>query len=388
MKTNRELTAKERLTIQIKKRRHWPWKMYVYICCILFCVIVLTGVLQGVYCPAAPDKIANENNKVRITFTGDIKVSDNVRKLANKIGYDELLIGASSYWKDSDCVIANVSGPVLRTNVKNYTSTRDADEESDYIRPAAVRGFQAAGIDILSFANDDAYNYGRTGVSTTIEMMTESQMKYLGVMSSSLDPLYQTVEYTEDSPLGSAQTKQVAIISINDEIRDRSTVTDTRAGIVNSSVSDLYTEVYQISQTAEYTVAYVHFSNESSNKVTSEQRTIAQAVIDAGADVVVGSNATLGCIEEYHGGLILYGLGVLVSDEFYSTMVEGSILDLVVNEEGNLTVYLTPTRLKNGQVEITDNGFYQKRIQSVLTRGLEKSRYSIDENGIVSISLN
>lgn len=388
MKTNKDLTAKERLTIQIKKRKHWPWQLYVSICCILFCVIALTGILQSVYVAEAPAELADKNNKIRITFTGDVKVSNNVRKLANKIGYDELLIGISTYWRDSDCVISNVSGPVLRTTVENYISTRDADEDSDYIRPAAVRGFQSAGIDILSFANDDAYNYGTTGISTTIDMMKENQMKYLGVAASSLDSLYQTVEYTEDSPLGVLQKKQIAIISINDVIRDRSTVTDTRAGIVNSSVSDLYTDIYQISQTAEYTVAYVHFSDETSNKITTQQRTIAQALIDAGADVVVGSNATLSHMEEYHGGLILYGLGVLVSDEFYSTAVEGALLDLVVDEEGDLTAYLTPTRLKNGQVEVTDKKMYKSRIQATLTKGMDESRYFIDDNGIISISLD
>lgn len=390
MKKTNNLTTKEHVIVQIKKRKHWNWKTYLVICGIFLLVIIMSGMIQKADSAQVPNELKKEQNQVRITFTGDIQVSDRVRKLANHIGYKKLLAGMSTYWNTSDCVISNVSGPVLRTKVKNYKSTREPDEESNFIRPAAVRGFKEAGIDILSFANDDVYNYGITGITSTIEVMKEQQMNYLGVISGRKEAMHHIVEYDKKDTISAQEqvdVKQIAIISINDEIRNKSTVTESHAGIVNSSLNNLYSDIYQLSQECEYTVAYVHFSGESKNKISQEQRMIARAVIDAGADVVIGSNASMQMIEEYHEGLIFYGLGPLVSDEVYSAVVEGALLDLVVDETGMMTAYLTPTRLKNGQCEVTKNGLYQKRICSVLTKELEKSRYSVSDTGVISIKL-
>lgn len=385
MKKKRELSAKERLMIHIKKQRPLPWQMYVCICVVIFCLVILCGKLQNVHVTEASAELCAKDAKVRVTVTGDIKVTDHVRKLAKQIGYDEILAGVTPYWKDADCVVASASGPVLRTNVKNYQSTREADEECDYMRPAAVRGFKQAGIDILNFANDDAYNYGTTGIRTTIEMMKESKLEYMGVAMNSSEPIYRTITYDRTGGLGLNQGKKIAFIGINDEVRDRSTVTETRAGIVSSTVNDLYTSIYTVSQDVEYTIVCVHFKE--STKVTEEQRTLARAMIDAGADIIIGSNASLKAVEQYHGGVIVYGLGLLVSDEFFGTSLDSALFDLVVDRQGDASIYLTPVRLINGQAQVEQKGLYAKRIQKRLTGQLEKDSYTITDEGMICIPL-
>lgn len=371
--------------IHIKKQRPLPWQMYVCICVVIFCLVIMCGKLQHVHVTEASAELCAKDAKVRVTVTGDIKVTDHVRKLAKQIGYDEILAGVTPYWKDADCVVANASGPVLRTNVKNYQSTREADEESDYMRPAAVRGFKQAGIDILNFANDDAYNYGTTGIRTTIEMMKESKLEYMGVAMNSSEPIYRTITYDRTGGLGLNQGKKIAFIGINDEVRDRSTVTETRAGIVSSTVNDLYTSIYTVSQDAEYTIVCVHFKE--STKVTEEQRTLARAMIDAGADIIIGSNASLKAVEQYHDGVIVYGLGVLISDEFFGTSLDSALFDFVVDRQGDASIYLTPVRLLNGQAQVEQKGLYAKRIQKRLTGQLEKDSYTITDEGMICIPL-
>lgn len=385
MKQKKELSAKQRMMIRIKKRKQWPCRMYIYISCIIFCGMVLVGKLQGVCCAEAPESFGSETVKSRITIAGDVQVTDHVRKLANNIGYKQLFEGVSTYWENSDCVMVNVSGPVLRTDVDNYKSTREKDEDSNYLRPAAVRGFQAAGIDLLSFANDDAYNYGITGISTTMEVMKENQMDYIGIASNLNEVIYRTVEYKVPTPLGAMDNRQISIVSVNDDIRDKSTVGTSKAGIINSSVNTLYTSIFEVSQQSVYTVAYVHFDDGENTKVTENQRTVAHAMIDAGADLVVGSNDSLNSVEEYHGGLIVYGLGRFISDEFYSTSLDGAMLDLIVDENEQVYVYLTPTRIKDGQPTVTQSKLYKKRIHSTLLSELEKESYTVDENGVICI---
>ena len=63
-------------------------------------------------------------------------------------------------------------------------------------------------------------------------------------------------------------------------------------------------------QGAEYIICALHWGVEGSYKVTADQKSVAHAAIDAGANVVYGSHPhVLQPIEEYDGGLILYSMG-------------------------------------------------------------------------------
>lgn len=63
-------------------------------------------------------------------------------------------------------------------------------------------------------------------------------------------------------------------------------------------------------QGAEYIICALHWGVEGSYQVTDNQKTVAHAAIDAGANVVYGSHPhVLQPIEKYNGGLILYSMG-------------------------------------------------------------------------------
>lgn len=389
MNKQKKFSMKDRLTIHIKKTK--PARLWVLL---LLSVALLGGLIAmgltggTVSRTEAPAALTTSKVQFRMTIAGDITVDENTRILANQMSYERLLRGVSKYWSDADVVVANLSGPVLRYEEDHYTSRRHAMDPSPYLRPAALRGFQEAGITLPSFANDEVFNFGVTGIRSTIGLLDEYGMEYLGISANSDQTYSKTYEYTFNGEDGTVETRSLSVLSVNDVIQNNSTVSADRAGVINSTMPSVFETVYLLSESSDHVVVYVHFGDVNTSKITDDQRALAQSFIDAGADLVVGTNThTVQPIERYGDGLIVYGLGELLSTEDYSMSNDGALLDLAVRNSGEVVVYLTPTHINEGRPVITDNWLYTQRIQRMLTNQLAEGDFRITEDGLVRISL-
>ena len=389
MSKQKKLSMKDRLTIHIKKKKPARLWVLLVVSAVLMACLIMMGLVGGkVSRTEAPAALTTSKVQFRMTVTGDVTVDDNTRTLANQMSYERLLRSVSRYWSDADVVMANISGPILRYSADNYTSRNSAMDQSSYVRPAAMRGFAEAGINLLSFANEEVFNYGITGIRSTISLLEEAKIDYLGITSQSDQPYYKTFEFDYVGEDGLLEQRSVSVLSINDIVQDNSTVRAARPGVINSTIPSIFETVYLLSESSDVVVAYVHFGDLHSSKVTDEQRELAQSLIDAGADLVVGTNThTVQPVERYGSGVIVYGLGELLSTEDYSVSNDGALLDLSIRNSGEVVVYLTPTHIEEGRPAITDNWLYEQRVKSVLTTSLSENDYRITDDGLIRISL-
>ena len=389
MSKQKKLSMKDRLTIHIKKKKPARLWVLLVVSAVLMACLIMMGLVGGkVSRTEAPAALTTSKVQFRMTVTGDVTVDDNTRTLANQMSYERLLRGVSRYWSDADVVMANISGPILRYSADNYTSRNSAMDQSSYVRPAAMRGFAEAGINLLSFANEEVFNYGITGIRSTISLLEEAKIDYLGITSQSDQPYYKTFEFDYVGEDGLLEQRSVSVLSINDIVQDNSTVRAARPGVINSTIPSIFETVYLLSESSDVVVAYVHFGDLHSSKVTDEQRELAQSLIDAGADLVVGTNThTVQPVERYGSGVIVYGLGELLSTEDYSVSNDGALLDLSIRNSGEVVVYLSPTHIEEGRPAITDNWLYEQRVKSVLTTSLSENDYRITDDGLIRISL-
>ena len=389
MSKQKKLSMKDRLTIHIKKKKPARLWVLLVVSAVLMACLIMMGLVGGkVSRTEAPAALTTSKVQFRMTVTGDVTVDDNTRTLANQMSYERLLRGVSRYWSDADVVMANISGPILRYSADNYTSRNSAMDQSSYVRPAAMRGFAEAGINLLSFANEEVFNYGITGIRSTISLLEEAKIDYLGITSQSDQPYYKTFEFDYVGEDGLLEQRSVSVLSINDIVQDNSTVRAARPGVINSTIPSIFETVYLLSESSDVVVAYVHFGDLHSSKVTDEQRELAQSLIDAGADLVVGTNTHMvQPVERYGSGVIVYGLGELLSTEDYSVSNDGALLDLSIRNSGEVVVYLTPTHIEEGRPAIADNWLYEQRVKSVLTTSLSENDYRITDDGLIRISL-
>jgi poly-gamma-glutamate synthesis protein (capsule biosynthesis protein) len=386
MGKRKKLTIKDKITIFIKKQKeHSPYR-YILVTVILMVALVMSSFAdKSVEIKTAPEILTGDNISLRVTVAGEITVDDYVRKFANKIGYKNLFMGVSKYWKDSDKVIANVNGPALRYDESHYTSRRKKGESTLYVRPAFLRGLLEANINLPSFATDNVFDYGVTGLRSTIELLNEYEMDYLGILSNKDEQLYKLISYEATDKNGVVEERNIAVISINDDVVKNSTAKADREGVVNSSMDNIYEEVFEASQNADAVIAYVHFSESSG--IAEDTKTLSRELIAAGATVVVGNNGKTMEAELYKDGLIIYGIGSLVSSDTNSIDKDSVLVDFVIDDKGGANVFLTPLRIEKGRPVVTESKFYINRIISNITRGLDEAEYDVLEDGIIQIKM-
>jgi poly-gamma-glutamate synthesis protein (capsule biosynthesis protein) len=386
MGKRKRLTIKDKITIFIKKQKeHSPYR-YILVTVILMVTLVMSSFAdKSVEVKKAPEILTGDNISLRVTVAGEITIDDYVRKFANKIGYKNLFRGVSKYWRSSDTVIANVNGPALRYDESHYTSRREKGETTLYVRPAFLRGILAANINLPSFATDHAFDYGVTGLRSTIDLLNEYEMDYLGILSNNDEQLYKLISYEATDKNGEVEERNIAVISINDDVVKYSTAKPDREGVVNSSMGNIYEQVFEASENADAVIAYVHFSESSG--MAEDTRTLSRELIAAGATVVVGNNGKTMEAERYKDGLIIYGIGSLVSSDTSSIDKDSVLVDFVIDDKGEANVFLTPLRIQKGRPVVTESKLYINRIVSKITRGLDKDDYDVLDDGIIQIKM-
>ncbi len=387
-KKRKSLSVKDRLTIRMKATRPMPWFFYLALCVVMLGIMIYSAKTDKISTVSAPAALKSESISLRLTMAGDVLVDDAIREQATANSYSSLFKGVKKYWSDSDYVFVNIDGAILEYDVANYTSKLDIDEEAVYLRPRALRGKLDVGINLVGFTSEDTYNYGRTGVESTLRVLESYDASYLGIVNNTLEPIYVELPYTLTAEDGTEETHSVAVFSVNDIIAQYSSANESRAGLINSTLDSLYETVYEASQTCDYVVVYVHFGDEDSATVTDEQTQIAHALINAGAMLVVGSHSHMvQTMESYGGGLIVYGLGDLVANSAYSENGDSVLLDFVVDENNAVQIYLTPLHSQGGRPVITESKLYRNRIISALTESVSSSVYTVTDDGQILVEL-
>ena len=142
----------------------------------------------------------------------------------------------------------------------------------------------------------------------------------------------------------------------------------------------LLEEIKKAGESCDYVVVYVHWGVERDEKPQEYQRVLGKKIIDAGADLVIGSHPhVLQGIEYYNGKPICYSLGNFI---FGSSIPKTALIRANVDfTQGTTTLSLVPGTSKAGFTrtltqEDDIQGFYQ------YFQGISFG-ISVDENGVV-----
>ena len=159
--------------------------------------------------------------------------------------------------------------------------------------------------------------------------------------------------------------------------------------LTTSAYSELYRNVLLASDETDLVVVYVCWGDQDGLAVSEAQRRIAHQLIQSGADLVIGTHPdVLQPVEQYQDGWIFYSLGSLVSDENQRGERESVLvrLDLdTTNGRGSFT--LIPLLLEDFCPAATQKSFYLRQIHQSLLRELPAERYTVAEDGRITIPL-
>jgi len=188
--------------------------------------------------------------------------------------------------------------------------------------PALIDGLVNAGLDYVSLANNHIRDAGARGVIETIENLDARGLAHGGAGRN--------VAEARRPALLDAGGTTVAILGYDTIARGYAAGPD-RAGSAQLTAAVVREDVALAREAgADIVIVFPHWGTEYDATPFGSQRTLAHAVIDAGADLVIGNHAHwAGAMELYKGRPIWYALGNFVFDQTWSEpTMEGMTVEL------------------------------------------------------------
>jgi len=240
---------------------------------------------------------------------------------------------------------------VAMVNLESAITERGSPVPKAYNFRAPARAFaalQGAGIDVVTMANNHALDYGPQGLQDTLAAKAATTLGVVGIGVNATDAYrpWTTV----------VRGQRIAVIGASDVIDGALigswTATDTQGGLASAKDANqprLIAAVVAARASADTVVVDLHWGEEGLDCPTARQEQLAQALVFAGADIVVGSHThrveTAGRLGT---ALVDYGLGNFVFyNEAGSSGVTG-VLDVTATGRDIDTYQWKPARIQGG----------------------------------------
>lgn len=321
-----------------------------------------------------------EKKTISLIAVGDIMMGSNYPSSASLPPNDgkDILSGVSDVLSDADITIGNLEGTFLNSGGK----AKDCGEHCHAFRmPEHYAGYlKDAGFDYLNLANNHSGDFGVLGRETTMKTLEEYEIKYGGL---------------ETAPTAIIQKGKLKIgfagFAPNWGTCDINNLTKAKE-IVSS-----------LKEKCDIVVVCFHGGAEGSGAQRTRNETeyylgekrgnvieFAHGVIEAGADLVIGSGPHVSrAVELYKGKLIAYSLGNFCTyGKFGLSGVLGlaPILKVNLDEKGNfINGEIISAKQKGRGIPVLDEGNQAAQIISKLTQiDFPESKISIDSEGKIS----
>ena len=294
--------------------------------------LVLLGLLAAAYTRAGPaaldaldSLILPGDPTIHLAFAGDLAMALDVGKNLEALaagsagvepGYP--FAGVTDRIAAADLAIGNLECVVSPLGVPKPSApvTFRAPE-------LAFGAIQRAGFDIVSVANNHVLDYGPEALDDMVARLDRAGLPHIGVGRRSIDPEF---------PL----------------IREIHGLTIGFFGFFDVDVEKACRDVARARGRVDLVVVFNHWGVEAQVSPLGAQQTFGRALVDAGADLVVGAHAHVLQPEEwYRGRLIFYGLGnfVFAGMGFDERHRVGGLLEVDLKRRGVVARRLFRTRL-------------------------------------------
>ncbi|MBI5785865.1 MAG: CapA family protein [Rhodocyclales bacterium] len=258
---------------------------------------------------------------VRLVFVGDVMLDDGPGKVV-AAGRDPLAPFAALL-ADADYRIANLECPLATTGkaipTKIYTFRAD---------PRAVRVLKGR-FDAVSVANNHSGDYGRAAFLETLAVLDGARIRHFGGGRNLVEA---------HAPLWIEQKGlRIAVLGYDEFLPRAFEAGADYPGIAWSEDSHVISDIRAARAAgADIVIPFMHWGWEYEDGPNARQRQLAHAMIDAGADAVVGGHphVTQGA-EVYRGKPIIYSLGNFVFDGFEAPEARlGWLLRMEIDRRG------------------------------------------------------
>ena len=316
---------------------------------------LILALLVLLCCP--PPAAADQPRPIRLLFTGDNLLGGRMDTLLRTHGpaypyahVAPLLAGADFAFGNLECPLTTALVPTAGKSVESLEAKREFLFKAD-----PVLGGQAlamAGFDLVSVANNHAMDYQAVGMEETLRTLDRLQIRAAGggyTWNQATSPRIVTLQGIRIGVLACSMVNPIGSAALPD-----------RAGMYTAPkcwTPFLKSQVEALDRKTGLVVFTVHWGTEATPVPEPYQVKIAEAAIEAGADLVIGHHPhVLQPVRRHRGGVIAYSLG-----NFCFTgkahKLPSAMLEATVDESGLRDIRLYPILVEHGRPRWTgDHG--------------------------------
>lgn len=287
-----------------------------------------------------PGEAGGNEDKISLSFVGDLLVADYVSAITDKEGYPFLYKPSMLYLSEPDLTAGNLEFPITARGVPV--------EGTPYVfkgSPDVLPAMRDAGFDIMSLANNHALDQGVEGMLDTMNYLDEAGISHMGAGNNDTEAFAPVIKEVRGI--------KVAYIGLSRVVPFSSWKADKNvAGVAESYDTRRALEaVAKAKKDADIVVVMVHWGKERVDQPEQYQKDFGKQYIDAGADLVIGSHPhVLQGFEMYKGKWIAYSLGNFIFTSYpKETAGETGVLDAVCTKSGDCEMTFHPMFTVNAQ---------------------------------------
>jgi hypothetical protein len=265
---------------------------------------------------------------VRVGFAGDVHAVERVAAFLARGG--DPLQPMTPFLRANDANIVN-----LETAVGSQGAAQDK-QYTFHSPPALLDRLRAAGVGVVNLANNHSLDFGPSGLLETLDNAHRAGLQTVGAGAGSGEAYAPAIVQT---PAGS-----VAFLGISQVVPVGWAAGPDHPGV--ASAYDMRATINAVRQArgqADHVVVMIHAGIEREECPTNDQRSLAAALVDAGAEVVAGGHPhVLQGIQARGRGLIDYSLGNFV---WYAPTPQTALFSVDLGPSGVGGYDFTPARV-------------------------------------------
>lgn len=322
-------------------------------------------------------KEAFDENIVTITFAGDILFDPNYSVMAKLLqnggdignGIEPELIGEM---QSADIMMLN--------NEFAYSDRGTPTPEKQFTfraRPDSVSYLTELGVDIVSLANNHAYDYGEQALLDSMQILREEGIPYVGAgvnIEEASAPVYFIINDMKIAFISATQIERL-------DNPDTKGATETSPGVFRCFNGErLLQTVTAAKEESDFVIVYVHWGTENQEETDWAQNKQAPELVQAGADLIIGDHPhILQKIDIIDGVPVIYSLG---NFWFNSKPLDTGMVKVTISSEGLQSFQFIPCIQNNCKTSLLE-GEEKARVLGEMRR--MSQTVQIDEDGYVTL---
>lgn len=319
-------------------------------------------------------KQATDGDEAVLLFAGDILLDDGYAMMGamRKRGNIRTCFSADALreMEEADIFMLN--------NEFTYTDRGEPTPEKQFTfrsKPENAVLLHELGVDIVSLANNHAYDYGEISLLDTLATLEEIDMPYVGA-GRNLAEASETVYFQ-------AGNQEIAYISATQIERqmspDTKGATESVPGVFRClTETEIFDKIAEAKENSDYVIVYIHWGTEKTAELDWSQPDMAKALAGAGVDLIIGDHPhVLQPLANVNDTPVIYSVG---NYWFNSGTLDTCLVKVKVKDGEMQSFQFLPARQSNCYTELLTGA--EKEAVLEYMRGISPT-VTIDVEGYV-----